>query len=57
MPHVLRGDHFRHCDLADIFAMQDEITEAVTIAIDPVIAKPSGVRRAGRSSGAIRKFA
>ena len=28
-------------DLADIFAVQDEITEAVTIAVAPAIAMPS----------------
>src|SRR5712672_591905 len=29
------------CDLADIFAVQDEITDAVTIAIAPAIATPN----------------
>jgi adenylate cyclase len=34
-------------DLADIFALQDEITEAVAIAVAPAIADAEGLRKAG----------
>ena len=40
-------------DLADIFAMQDEITEAVTIAIAPAIAEAEQQRAARRPPGSL----
>jgi adenylate cyclase len=44
-------------DLADFFAVQDEITEAVTIAIAPAIAKAELQRAARRPPGSLDAWA
>jgi len=44
-------------DLADIFALQDEITEAVTIAIAPAVADAERQRAVRRSPGSLDAWA
>src|SRR5437764_10367259 len=54
-PHVWAERYDR--DLADIFAVQDEITEAVTIAIAPAIAEAEQQRAMRKPPGSLDAWA